>query len=174
MFHHCRRRPTHFPVIRQSLRFVAELLQLYQTLMAVTLGSPQRRSRLLFYCCRRRPSLPSLSIAAIAIHHCRCRPSLPLPSNTLPSHSAIPKVGSRTPTIVPDTHSSYSRFPTAALTLIVPSLPSPSNALPSHSAIPKVGNGTPTVQTARLTVVQNVTSSNLPSLQEAPSRRRDG
>jgi len=148
----------HFPVIRQSLRFVAELLQLYQMLTAVTLGSPQRRSCLLFHCCRRRPSLPLPSIAAIAVHRCRCCPSLLSPSNALPSHLAIPKVGSRTPTIVPDTHSSYSRFPTAGLTLVVPSLPSPSNALPSHSAIPKVGNGTPTVQTARLTVVQNVTS----------------
>jgi len=85
----------------QSLRFVAELLQLYKMLMAVTLGSSQRRSRL-FHCCHRSPSLPS-----------------------------------------------------------------PSNALRCHSAIPKVGNGTPTFQTTRLTVVQNVTSSNLPSLQEA-------
>jgi len=93
----------HFPVIRQSLRLEAELLQLYQTLTLVD------------------SMLMSLSIPAIAIHRCRRHPSLP----------------------------------------------SPSTALPSHSAIPKVGNRTPTVQTARLTVVQNVTSSNQPSLQEA-------
>ena len=71
-------------------------------------------------------------------------PSLPSPSNALPSHSAIPKVGSRIPTIVLDAHS-YSRFPAAALTLVVPSQPSPSNALPSHSAIPKVGSRIPTI-----------------------------
>jgi len=106
--HRCRRRPTHFPVIRESLRLVAELLQLYQTFALIV-------------------------------------PSLRSPSNALPSHLAIPKVGSRTLTIVPDTHGSYSRLPTAALMLVVQSLPSPSNALPSHLAIPKVGNGTPTV-----------------------------
>jgi len=55
-------------------------------------------------------------------------PSLPSPSNTLPSHSAIPKVRSRTPTIVSDPHGSYSRFLTAALMLVVPLLPSPSIA----------------------------------------------
>jgi len=146
----------HFPVIRQSLRFVAELLQLYHMLTLVTLGSPQRRSRLLFHCCHRRPSLLSLSIAAVAVHRCRHRPmhfavirqslrlvaellqlyqmfalvvlSLPLPSNALPSHSAIPKVRSRTSTIVSDAHGSYSRFPAAALAFVVPLLPSPSIA----------------------------------------------
>jgi len=49
-------------------------------------------------------------------------------SNALPSHTAIPKVDSRTPTIVSDTHSSYSRFPAVVLTIIVPLLPLPSIA----------------------------------------------
>ena len=62
----------------------------------------------------------------------------------------------------------YTKFFAAALTLIVSSLLSLPYYLPSHLAIPKVGNGTPTIQTASLlTVVQNVSSSNLPSLQEA-------
>ena len=176
MFHHCRRRPT---IFRQSLRLVAELLQLHRTLLV---------------------TYTKFFAAAL---------TLVVSSLSSPSHYllAIPKVGSKTPTIAPDAHGSYSRYfkarspmwfhrclrrPTifwqslrlvaelqqlhrtlpvtytkffaAALTLIVSSLLSPPYYLPSHLAIPKVGNGTPTIQTARLTVVQNVSSSNLPGL----------
>jgi len=170
--HRCRRRPMHFPVIRQSLRLEAELLQLYQTFLLVaasllslsnalsshlailnvssrtpTIVSDAYSSYSRFpvaalalvvpllpllsitaiaiHRCRCCPLLLLLSIAAVAVHHCGRHPSLPSLSNAPTSHSAIPKVGSRTPTIVPDAHGSYSRFPTVALTLVVPSLPSP-------------------------------------------------
>ena len=85
---------------RQSLRLATKLLQLHQTLTAVTSGLSQLCSRSWFHRCRRRPTL-------------------------FRGHLAIPKVGNGTPQLHRTPKAAYYRYFTAAFTDVVPVAASP-------------------------------------------------